>query len=105
MRSSLFQRSEDHIVLVTHGAISHFLTEDWEIADPMLGTNWSNCEVREFVFSEESKDGDVHLAETEESRARRPPYEGVKWEEPWKRSGEKDPHVVEEVEMVEQEAK
>lgn len=91
-------------MLVTHGAIAHFLTEDWEIADPMLGTNWSNCEVREYVFAKGSKEGDVHLEETEESRARRPPYEGVRWEEPWKRSGEKDPHVVEEVEVVAQEA-
>lgn len=70
----------------------------------MLGTNWSNCEVREFVFNEASKEGDAHLVETEESRARRPPYEGIIWEAPWKRSGEKDPHVVQEVETVEQQA-
>ncbi|KAJ4359461.1 uncharacterized protein N0V89_000015 [Didymosphaeria variabile] len=96
------------IVLVSHGAISHFLTEDWEIEDPMLGTNWSNCEVREYVFSEESKLGDAHLVETEESRARRPPYAGVRWAraDEWKgvKSGDKDEHVVEEVREVEEQA-
>ncbi|KAL1594625.1 hypothetical protein SLS60_010386 [Paraconiothyrium brasiliense] len=106
MRSSLFSRDENHIVLVSHGAISHFLTEDWEIEDPMLGTNWSNCEVREYVFSEDSKDGDAHLVETEESKKRRPPYEGVRWAraDEWKRirSGDKDEHVVEEVREVEE---
>ncbi|KAF1967090.1 phosphoglycerate mutase-like protein [Bimuria novae-zelandiae CBS 107.79] len=103
MRNALFGRSEDHVVLVTHGAIAHFLTEDWEVEDPMLGTNWSNCEVREFVFSETSKEGDAHLVEVEESRKRRPPYAGLKWEAPWTLSGDKDAHVVEEVEKVEQE--
>lgn len=68
----------------------------------MLGTNWSNCEVREYTFSEDSKDGDAHLVETLESRARRPPYEGVRYEAPWKRSGDKDEHVREEVREVEE---
>jgi hypothetical protein len=106
MRSSLFQRNEDHIVLVSHGAIAHFLTEDWQVSDPMLGTNWSNCEVRDYVFSAASKDGDAHLEETEESKTKRPPYEGPTWEAPWKevRSGDKDEHVVEEVKEVEEEA-
>jgi hypothetical protein len=31
------------IVLVTHGAFAHFLTEDWDVADPMTGTAWKNC--------------------------------------------------------------
>lgn len=31
------------IVLVTHGAFAHFLTEDWDVADPMTGTAWLNC--------------------------------------------------------------
>jgi hypothetical protein len=122
MRASLFQRDEDHvrppfspssltqtsahsqqILLVSHGAIAHFITEDWQIADPMLGTNWSNCEVRDFTFSAESKDGDAHLVETEESLGRRPPYVGPVWEAPWDgvRSGDKDGHVVEEVREVE----
>ncbi|KAK7186450.1 hypothetical protein DPSP01_002118 [Paraphaeosphaeria sporulosa] len=107
MRASLYQRNEDHIVLVSHGAIAHFLTEDWQIHDPMLGTNWSNCEIREYVFSGNSKDGDAHLVEIEESKARRPPYEGPVWEAPWKgvRSGDKDEHVVEEIKEVEAEIK
>lgn len=104
VRSSLFARSEDHVVLVTHGAIAQFLTEDWEIYNPLLATNWANCEVRDFVFAEGSKEGDAHLVETEESRGRRPPFKGERWIGPWERTGEKDAHVVEEVRSVRAEA-
>jgi hypothetical protein len=31
------------VILVTHGAIAHFLTEDWDVEDPMLGTAYLNC--------------------------------------------------------------
>jgi len=31
------------IALVTHGAFAHFLTEDWDVEDPMTGTAWLNC--------------------------------------------------------------
>ena len=31
------------MLVVTHGAFTHFLTEDWEVEDPMLGTAWKNC--------------------------------------------------------------
>lgn len=30
------------IVLVTHGAFAHFLTEDWDVDDPMIGTAYKN---------------------------------------------------------------
>ena len=33
----------EQIVLVTHGAFAHFLTEDWNVEDPMTGTAWLNC--------------------------------------------------------------
>lgn len=33
----------EKVVLVTHGAFAHFLTEDWDVADPMTGTAWLNC--------------------------------------------------------------
>ena len=75
------------IVVVTHGAFAHFLTEDWDVEDPMLQTTWTNCEAREYVFNESSKIGNAHLVETKESRSQR----GI---------GEEDQHVVEELEGV-----
>ena len=30
-------------MVVTHGAFAHFLTEDWDVEDPMLGTAFKNC--------------------------------------------------------------
>jgi hypothetical protein len=33
------------VIVVTHGAFAHFLTEDWEVEDPMLGTAWKNCQL------------------------------------------------------------
>ncbi|KAF2689834.1 phosphoglycerate mutase-like protein [Lentithecium fluviatile CBS 122367] len=67
-------RQHPHIVVVTHGAIAHFITEDWAVADPMLGTTYRNCEVREFRFGEGSTEGgNVKLVE---SRGRRVVYAG-----------------------------
>jgi broad specificity phosphatase PhoE len=43
VRNWLFQRPEKEVILVTHGAIAHFLTEDWDVEDPMLGTAYLNC--------------------------------------------------------------
>jgi hypothetical protein len=31
------------VLVVTHGAFAHFLTEDWDVEDPMLGTAYKNC--------------------------------------------------------------
>ena len=87
---------------MTHGAFAHFLTEDWDVEDPMLGTAYKNCrcisatvtlsdadartgEHRVFVFTPESTAENAHVEETWESRRRRS-SKGV----------EKDPHVVEE---------
>ena len=86
---------------MTHGAFAHFLTEDWDVEDPMLGTAFKNCksldndldspkltgsgEHRVYVFSPGSTAEEAHVEETWESRS--------------KRSGpelEKDPHVVDE---------
>lgn len=33
----------EQILVVTHGAFAHFLTEDWDVEDPMLGTAYKNC--------------------------------------------------------------
>ena len=52
----------------------HYFTEDWEDADRYPGTEWRNCEVREFSFESDvdcDEDGDASLFETVESRQRR----------------------------------
>jgi hypothetical protein len=97
-------------VLVTHGAIAHFLTEDWDVEDPMIGTAYKNCsstpryfeafrlieigEHREFDFTSASTAEDAHVAETQSSRARRGP-----------RGPESDPHVLDEMKTLQNEAK
>ncbi|KAF2830295.1 phosphoglycerate mutase-like protein [Ophiobolus disseminans] len=93
-RNWLFQRPEAQVVLVTHGAIAHFLTEDWDVEDPMLGTAYKNCEHREFIFTPESTAEDAHVTETAESKARRGP-----------RGPESDPHVLDEMKTMQDEAK
>ncbi|CAN9092862.1 unnamed protein product [Alternaria alternata] len=85
LRNWLYQRPEAQVMIVTHGAFAHFLTEDWEVEDPMLGTAWKNCEHRVFVFTPESTAEDAHVSETWESRRSRGAQEV-----------ETDPHVVDE---------
>ncbi|CAO2655522.1 Nn.00g043250.m01.CDS01 [Neocucurbitaria sp. VM-36] len=95
LRNMLFQRPEaqlmltEQIILVTHGAFAHFLTEDWDVDDPMTGTAYNNCEHREFVFTDKSTGEDAHVVETRESRTRRGAQEM-----------ESDPHVLEELKAV-----
>ncbi|KAI4681932.1 hypothetical protein J4E81_009693 [Alternaria sp. BMP 2799] len=85
LRNWLYQRPEAQVLVVTHGAFAHFLTEDWEVEDPMVGTAWKNCEHRVFTFTPESTAEDAHVRETWESRRSRGAQEV-----------EKDPHVVDE---------
>lgn len=70
---------------MTHGAIAHFITEDWDVDDPMTGTAYNNCEVRDFTFTGASTAQDAHLEETAGSKATR-------------LGGAEDPHVVDELE-------
>jgi broad specificity phosphatase PhoE len=56
------------IVLVTHGGLLHYLTEDWEDADQSMGTGWQNTEVRSYTFVDESECENAHLVETTRSR-------------------------------------
>ncbi|KAF1911392.1 hypothetical protein BDU57DRAFT_560498 [Ampelomyces quisqualis] len=93
-RNWLFQRCEAQAVVITHGLMAHFLTEDWDVEDPMIGTAYKNCEHREFVFTSESTSEDAHVTETEQSRARRGP------------NGPKsDPHVLDEMKTLKDAAK
>lgn len=94
---------------MSHGAIAHFLTEDWDVEDPMITTAWYNCmmrysrvlercslstgEHREFAFTTSSTAEDAHVKETAESRKKR-------GKEP-----ESDPHVLDQLEKVQEEAK
>jgi hypothetical protein len=96
-------------VVVTHGAIAHFLSEDFmDVEDPMIGTAYKNCsstpwlfeafelieigEYRAFDFTAASTAEDAHVAETPTSRARRGPT-----------GPEPDPHVLEEIKTVQNE--
>jgi broad specificity phosphatase PhoE len=74
LRAWRFDRPEQTILLVTHGAFLHYFTEDWEGFHPSLGSAYRNCEVREFTFTPASKQGDAHIKETAASRKTR---EGV----------------------------
>ena len=68
---------EAHILVVTHGGLLHFLTEDWCGYEQVLGTGWQNTEWRSYVFLEEGeqrmREGvDMwSLRESNESRLRR----------------------------------
>ncbi|KAF2200607.1 phosphoglycerate mutase-like protein [Delitschia confertaspora ATCC 74209] len=92
LRTWLFQRPESHVVLVTHGAFLHFLTEDWTGDDPKRGTGYHNCEMREFMFTPTSNEQEAHITETEESRKKRGPS-----------CPEDDPIVLEELEATDRE--
>ncbi|KAG9700865.1 phosphoglycerate mutase family protein, partial [Aureobasidium melanogenum] len=87
LRSWLFGRKEDVVVVVSHGGFLHALTEDWSGFNASLGTGWQNCEIREFVFTEKSTQSSAHVVE-KATLAPKP------------NGGETEPHVVKEVEDV-----
>ncbi|KAI0816192.1 phosphoglycerate mutase-like protein [Xylaria sp. FL0064] len=61
-----------HVVLVTHGGILHFITENWSGIDPGRGTGWNNTEYRSYEFADETgEDSNASLRELPESRRRR----------------------------------
>jgi len=66
VRQWLKARPEQNIVLVTHGAFLHYLTEDWSDC----ATGWSNTEFRSYTFLDEYGDN-ASLVETSGSRKRR----------------------------------
>ncbi|CRG84004.1 hypothetical protein PISL3812_01350 [Talaromyces islandicus] len=81
VRQWLRARPEKEIVLVTHGGLLHYLTEDWEDSSLYQGTGWLNTEYRTYKFSDtvdtEDIEGkklsgdDATIIETPESRTRR----------------------------------
>ncbi|KAH0284259.1 phosphoglycerate mutase family protein-like protein [Aureobasidium namibiae CBS 147.97] len=87
LRSWLFNRKEEVVVVVSHGGFLHALTEDWTGFNASAGTGWQNCEIREFVFTEKSTQSSAHVVE---KAALAPKPKGA----------EKEPQVVKEVEDV-----
>ncbi|KAI6362213.1 hypothetical protein MCOR25_006285 [Pyricularia grisea] len=70
--ASEVEGDEAHIVVVTHGAILHFLTEDWDGTSINNSTGWQNTEWRSYEFADSSgQDSQASLKETKESRERR----------------------------------
>lgn len=65
-------QGDDHIVVTSHGAILHYLTDDWEGIPQGHATGWLNCEYRSYQFADPTgKDDDAKLVETQESWQRR----------------------------------
>ncbi|KAL4804471.1 histidine phosphatase superfamily [Aspergillus unguis] len=80
-RRWLKERPEKEIVMVSHGGVLHYFTEDWEDSSQFQGTGWVNTEYRTYEFADrvdlddlegEKLDSDnASLVETLESRERR----------------------------------
>ncbi|KAH7169973.1 phosphoglycerate mutase [Dactylonectria macrodidyma] len=67
-----FADEDDHVVVVTHGAFLHFLTEDYYGVELARATGWENTEFRSFQFSAVEGCGPVpSLIETDASWKRR----------------------------------
>ncbi|KAI1847601.1 hypothetical protein JX265_000852 [Neoarthrinium moseri] len=57
-----------HIVLVTHGGILHFITQEWDDIMPGRGTGWENTQCRSYEFRDATlKDPDAALRELQSS--------------------------------------
>ncbi|KAJ5760397.1 hypothetical protein N7520_007553 [Penicillium odoratum] len=89
LRTWLWRLPHEHVVLVTHGAFLHYLTEDWTFYDRQRGTGYRNCEYRRFTFTEDSSSTEAHLLEVGGSSVKVDRPLGV------------DIHVLHEVEEVE----
>ncbi|KAF9890750.1 hypothetical protein FE257_005619 [Aspergillus nanangensis] len=71
VRCWLNTREEKEIVVVSHGAFLHFLTEDWEDSYIEEATGWKNAEYRTYNLQPKSCADDASMIETNESRQRR----------------------------------
>ncbi|KAI1434738.1 phosphoglycerate mutase-like protein [Xylaria sp. CBS 124048] len=74
LRDLVKEAGEDaQVVLVTHGGILHYITEDWSGLAPGRGTAWENTEYRSYEFADKTgQDPNASLAELPESRRERP---------------------------------
>ncbi|KAI1380375.1 phosphoglycerate mutase-like protein [Hypoxylon crocopeplum] len=73
LRDLATKAGEDaQVVLVTHGGILHFLTQDWDGMKIERGTGWSNTELRSYEFEDPSgQDPNATLKEIQPSWRRR----------------------------------
>ncbi|MCJ1463831.1 hypothetical protein MMC07_002440 [Pseudocyphellaria aurata] len=73
-RQWLKARPEKEIVVVTHGGLLHYFTEDWTDSDTFIGTGWMNTEFRSYHFIDAEADDEednASIIETAESSRRR----------------------------------
>ncbi|PSN73627.1 phosphoglycerate mutase-like protein [Corynespora cassiicola Philippines] len=59
-RHFLRQQDKAEIAVVTHGALLHYLTEDWYQA--MVGCGWSNCELRTYHFDTSTEESNANAS-------------------------------------------
>ncbi|KAJ8119291.1 hypothetical protein ONZ43_g3729 [Nemania bipapillata] len=73
LRNLVKEAGDDaQVVLVTHGGILHFITEDWSGIELGRGTGWKNTEYRSYQFIDKTgQDPNASLQELPESRRRR----------------------------------
>ncbi|KAL8675095.1 MAG: hypothetical protein Q9168_000466 [Polycauliona sp. 1 TL-2023] len=69
-RQWLKRRDEKAIVVVSHGGLLHYLTEDWAGSEKFQGTGWENTEFRSYHFVDDDNEN-ASMDETAESRQRR----------------------------------
>lgn len=63
---------DDHVVVVSHGGMLHFLTDEWQGLSLQCPSKWSNCEYRSYEFVDSTgEDDEAALRETVESWRRR----------------------------------
>ncbi|KAF2130470.1 phosphoglycerate mutase-like protein [Dothidotthia symphoricarpi CBS 119687] len=72
-RCFLRQLDAENVAVVAHGAVLHYLTDDWQGATSGVGTGWANAESRVYQFDESSEQSvaGAMLVETDDSRAAR----------------------------------
>ncbi|KAM3518842.1 hypothetical protein NHJ13051_007912 [Beauveria bassiana] len=65
-------QTDKHIVVVSHGAFLHFLTDEYQDIPSANATSWKNCEYRSYHFVDATgADDGAAIIETDESWHRR----------------------------------
>ncbi|PQK08179.1 hypothetical protein BB8028_0001g02580 [Beauveria bassiana] len=65
-------QTDKHIVVVSHGAFLHFLTDEYQDIPSGNATSWKNCEYRSYQFVDATgADDSAAIIETDESWHRR----------------------------------
>ncbi|TQS32406.1 hypothetical protein Golomagni_07277, partial [Golovinomyces magnicellulatus] len=67
LRDLASQLDDDaHIVVVSHGAFLHWLSDEWQDIPMPYPTNWSNCEYRSYQFVDlKGSDEEAQIRETD----------------------------------------